>query len=97
MIYAYIHIHTHTHNYIYVFIDAYTPIYTYIYIHIHNIYIQTSTHLNAHPYLNIPILKKHVRYNIRTEKYVDLYPYDQLQFALLKKRRFVLKLQQFII
>ena len=42
--------------------------------------------LNAHPYLNILILKKHTRYNIWTEKYVDLYLYDQLQFDLLEKK-----------
>ena len=45
--------------------------------------------LNAHPYLNILILKKHTRYNIWTEKYVDLYLYDQLQFDLLEKSQFV--------
>ena len=40
------------------------PIYTYIYIQ--NIYTQKhKTNLNAHPYLNIPIVKKHIRDNIK--------------------------------
>ena len=48
------------------------------------IYIQTYTHLHPHPYLNISILKKHITYNIWTEKQVDLYVYVQLQFSLLE-------------
>ena len=43
-------------------------------------YIQYA-HLNADPYLNIPILKKHMRYNMWTEKYVDSYLYDQLEIV----------------
>ena len=82
---VYIYTHTYTYNYIYVFINPYTPIYTYIYTHIIYIYIQTYTHLNVHSYLNIPVLTKRIRYNIWTEKYVDLYLYDKLQFALLEK------------
>ena len=40
------------------------PIYTYIYIQ--NIYTQKhKTNLNAHPYLNIPIVKKHIRDNVK--------------------------------
>ena len=40
------------------------PIYTYIYIQ--NIYTQKhKTNLNAHPYLNIPIVKKHTRDNVK--------------------------------
>ena len=35
--------------------------------------MEIYTNLNAHPYLNIPILKKHIRDNIWTEKYIDLY------------------------
>ena len=48
---------------------TYTSIYTYIYMH--NIYIQTCTHLNAHPYFNNSILNKHLRCNIWTAKYID--------------------------
>ena len=41
----------------------------YIHIHIHTKYIYTETqkhktNLNAHPYLNIPIVKKHIRDNV---------------------------------
>ena len=59
--------------------------------------MQIYTLLNAHPYLNILILKKHIRYNFRMEQYVDLYLYDQLEFAFLEKCQSVLRLQQFII
>ena len=55
-------------------------------------YIQTYTHLNTLPYLNIPILKKRIRYNNWAEKYVDLYLFDQLQLALLEKSQFVVRL-----
>ena len=48
-------------------------------------YIQTYTYLNAPLCLNIPILKKHIRYYVWIEKFVDLYLYDQLQFALSEK------------
>ena len=38
------------------------PIYTYIYIQ----YIQKhKTNLNAHPHLNIPIVKKHIKDNVK--------------------------------
>ena len=39
----------------------------YIHIRIHTkcIYTETLTNLNAHPYLNIPIVKKHIRDNIK--------------------------------
>lgn len=72
-------------------------IYIHACIHIHTQYMQTYNHLNVHPYLNILILKKHIRYNFRMEQYADLYLYDQLEFALLEKCQSVLKLQQFII
>ena len=40
------------------------PIYTYIYIQ--NIYTQKhKTNLNAHPYLNIPVVKKHIKDNVK--------------------------------
>ena len=40
------------------------PICTYMYIR--NIYTQKhKTNLNAHPYLNIPIVKKHIRDNAK--------------------------------
>ena len=39
------------------------PIYTYIYIQ--NIYTETLTNLNAHPCLNILIVKKHIGDNIK--------------------------------
>ena len=40
------------------------PICTYIYIR--NIYTQKhKTNLNAHPYLNIPIVKKHKKGNVK--------------------------------
>ena len=40
------------------------PIYPYIYIQ--NIYTQKhKTNLNAHPYLNIPIVKKHIKDNVK--------------------------------
>ena len=52
-------------------------------------HIHTYTHLNAHPCLNIPILKTYIRFNVWTEKYVYLYLYDQLQFALLEKSQFI--------
>ena len=39
-------------------------IYTYIYLR--NIYTQKQkTNLNAHPYLNIPIVKKHIKDNVK--------------------------------
>ena len=36
-------------------------------------YIETYTNLNVHPYLTMSILKKHIRDDIWTGKYVDLY------------------------
>ena len=40
------------------------PIYTYIYIQ--NIYTQKhKTNLNAHPYLNIPMAKKHKKGDVK--------------------------------
>ena len=62
-------------------------IHTYIhtYTYIIYIYTQTYTHLNTPPYLNIPIPKKHLRYSIWIEMYVDLNLFDQVQFALLEK------------
>ena len=45
--------------------------------------METCTHLNAYPYLNTHKLKKHISYNVWTGKYVDLYLYGHLQFALL--------------
>lgn len=53
--------------------------------------MQRYTHLIAGPYLSIAILKKHIRYNTLTEKYIDLYLYDQLQLDLLEKSRFVFR------
>ena len=51
----YVYIYTHKTKCMYKCIQ---PIYTYIYIQ--NIYTQKhKTNLNAHPYLNIPIVKKH--------------------------------------
>ena len=65
-----------------------------IYICIHKcIYIKKHTytymiyiHTNIHSFkwisnLNIPILKKHIRYKMWMDKYVNLYLYDSLQFA----------------
>ena len=66
--------------------NLYRHTYTYIII-----YIQRYTYLNARPCVTIPILKKHIRYNIWTEKCVDLYLYDKpLQFALLEESQVVL-------
>ena len=40
------------------------PIFTYIYIQ--NIYREKhKTNLNTHPYLNIPIVKKHIKDNVK--------------------------------
>ena len=54
--------------------------------------LEKESNTGLHPYLNIPTLKKHVRYNIWIEKYVDLNLYNnQLQFALLEKSQFDLR------
>ena len=66
-----------------------THLYTHICIHIYTKY--THSNSNAYPYLNIPIIKNHIRYNICTEKYVDLYLYNQLKFDLLEKSQFTLR------
>ena len=53
--------YTHKTKCMYKFIQ---PIYTYIYIQ--NIYTHKSkTNLNAHPYLNITIVKKHIKDNVK--------------------------------
>ena len=59
-----------------------THLYTRTYTSI--IYIHRSTHLNVPQYLNIPILKQHIRYKIWTKSYLDLCLYDQLHFSLLE-------------
>ena len=59
-----------------------THLYTHTYTY--TIYIHTNTHLNARQYLNIPILKQHIRHKIWTKNYVHLCLYDQLQFSLLE-------------
>ena len=59
----------------------YTHTYTYI-IYIHtNINSFKCTSIFKYSYHK----EAHLTYNIWTEKYVDLYLYDQLQFALLEK------------
>ena len=53
--------YTHKTKCMYKFIQ---PIYTYIYIQ--NIYThKNKTNLNAHPYLNITIVKKHIKDNVK--------------------------------
>ena len=53
--------YTHKNKCMYKFIQ---PIYTYIYIQ--NIYThKNKTNLNAHPYLNITIVKKHIKDNVK--------------------------------
>ena len=43
----------------------YKCMHIHIHIHIrHNVYIQTYTHWNAHPYFNTPKLKKHIGYDM---------------------------------
>ena len=59
-----------------------THLYTRTYTSI--IYIHRSTHLNVPQYLNISILKQHIRYKIWTKSYLDLCLYDQLHFSLLE-------------
>ena len=61
-----------------------THLYKHTYKYIIYIYIRTYIDLNAHPSSNTPVLKKHIRCNIWTEKYVGLYLYDQFEFALLE-------------
>ena len=69
----------------------YKCIHTYTYTYAH-IYIQIYMHLDAHAFrCNIPILKKQTRYNVWTEKCVDLYLNDQFQFTLLEKKQFVFR------
>ena len=51
--------------YIYIYLYIYIYIYLYIYIYIY-IYIQKhKTNLNAHTYLNILIVKKHIKDNVK--------------------------------
>ena len=57
--YIYVYIYTHETKCMYKCIQ---PIYTYIYIQ--NIYTQEYD-LNAHPYLNIPIVKKYIKDNAK--------------------------------
>ena len=53
--------YTHKTKYIYKHIE---PLYTYVYIQ--NIYTQKhKANLNAHPYLNIPIVKKYIKDNAK--------------------------------
>ena len=53
--------YTHKNKCMYKFIQ---PIYTYIYIQ--NIYAhKNKTNLNAHPFLNITIIKKHIKDNVK--------------------------------
>ena len=59
--YVYVYMYTHKTKYMYKCIQ---PIYTYIYIQ--TIYTQKhKTNLNAHPYLNIRIVKKHIKDNVK--------------------------------
>ena len=75
------------------------PTYTHLYTHkyTYTISIQTKIHsFKGHPYLSIPIVKMHIRYTIWTEKDVDLYLYDQLQFNFLEKSNFSSDFNSFI-
>ena len=60
----YVHTHTHTTKCVYKCIQ---PIYTYIYkkIYIYIYIYKHKTNLNAHPYLNIPTVKKHIKDNVK--------------------------------
>ena len=59
--YVYVYMYTHKTKFMYKCIQ---PIYTYIYIQ--NIYTQKhKANLNARAYLNIPIIKKHKKDNVK--------------------------------
>ena len=59
--YINVYMYTHKTKCMYKYIQ---PIFTYIYIQ--NIYREKhKTNLNTHPYLNIPIVKKHIKDNVK--------------------------------
>ena len=59
--YINVYMYTHKTECMYKYIQ---PIFTYIYIQ--NIYREKhKTNLNTHPYLNIPIVKKHIKDNVK--------------------------------